>query len=274
MTRSAGSLSRRRRLALPPWSWKGAGGRGGGLPAKPVCEACVGGVDVEENDALVVREAKAVLGAGWRGNERAGLRSSREELDVSAEHEERIDMVVVRVRVNSRPARLEGERDRRQVGRLAEDGERVRGPLRSLPLSGARDNDGFRRPAAVLGWIDAVESRCETPHVVGEASARCVEVEERRSLGTPAVEAVDDPGWNGDEGPCGCLDRAQLGTDPERELTVEHVERVGVPAVHVWRRAGLEWPVARPCDVEQAVREEDPDGVLGAVVDGFSFART
>ena len=78
-------------------------------------------MDVEEGDRGVVRDLEAVHGTRRRREERARAGLGSEKPHVAAEDEERVHVVVVRVRLDALEAGLEGELDRCQVGELALD---------------------------------------------------------------------------------------------------------------------------------------------------------
>ena len=82
----------------------------------------------------------------------------------------------------------------------------------------------------VVGLDALLMKSLELSAVFSEA-ARRVEVERTRPLGAHVPEGVDDPGRSELVRPCsGAYD---LVSDPELELTLEHVERVAVPSVEV-----------------------------------------
>ena len=71
--------------------------------------------------------------------------------------------------------------------------------------------------------------------------------------------------------PAGAVTRSRSGPMPEGQLALQHVERVRVLPVDVRLGTALGRPEVRPRDIEQVVREEQPDCVIGVVADGFAL---
>jgi hypothetical protein len=92
--------------------------------ANPLDEPDVRCVDVQHADTARAGVAKAV-GDALRHRDvgaRAGADRSAldEELDFSLEHVERVDVIIVAVRLNPLPVSLEAELDRLELGQLGE----------------------------------------------------------------------------------------------------------------------------------------------------------
>ncbi len=156
----------------------------------------------------VARDLEAVHGARRGCDERSRAAGAVEELDLAVEDEERVDVIVVRVRVDAFEARLERQLDRRQVRQLGLDEVRAVATREPFARSGRGDDRRVLRLPAVLGRVEAVEPGVHAAQVVGEAAARRVEVEEAGPLRAVVVEAVDDVGRHGDERAGGRRDRA------------------------------------------------------------------
>ena len=144
--------------------------------------------------------------ADRRSDVRAGSEAKTlladEKLGLAFENVERVDMIVMCVRVGPFEAGLELELDQREL--LTPDLDRRDSVLafETFAFSG-REEDGLRTGEATARWsVDAVEAaglaaipslqiRCETP-------VRRVEVQESRARRAP--EAVDDLPGNRDAG--------------------------------------------------------------------------
>ena len=177
-----------------------------------------------------------------RGHERPcaeqELLVAEHELGLALEDVERVDVVVVRVRVRPVEARLELELDQREL--LAPDLDRCDPIGRLEPLALTCVDAGPRRAALAAPGrnVDAVEAArlaaIPGAQVGREAFVRGVEVEESRPRRAP--EPVDDTGGSADA--CAWAEQVLLLPDEERELAFEDVERVGVPLMKVWVRPG------------------------------------
>src|SRR5919197_2417903 len=104
-------------------------------------------MDVEKSQPSFAR-ANAVNCAGYRSKERARLSANGAvrgcELCLTFEQEERIDMVVMPVRCNAFPARLEDKLDRGDLLELHLDRPRPLATVDHLTLTREAD-DRFRR---------------------------------------------------------------------------------------------------------------------------------
>src|SRR5207342_2933501 len=101
-----------------------------------------------------------------------------EKAHFAVEDEERVHVVVVGVRFDALEVRLETELDRREVGELALDRVKAVAARELLSLARRGDDREIGRRPTVLGRVEAVEAGSVPAHVVGEAPAGCMEVEE------------------------------------------------------------------------------------------------
>jgi hypothetical protein len=99
-----------------------------------------------------------------------------------------------------------------------------------------------------------------------------VEVEVADLALARVAEAVDDHRRHSGEGPGGHRDGLVLDAQPDRKLTVEDVEEVGVPTVHVQVRPLPARAEARPGRVQRIVVGQDLHPPLRRVADDLAPA--
>ena len=123
------------------------------------------------------------------GDVRAGVKTKTlvvdEKLGLSLEDVERVDVIVVGVRIRPFEAGLELELDQRQLLEPGLDRRDAVLALEPFAFAGRKEDRVRARPAAARPSVDAVEAAGLTavarPQVLGEAAARRVEVEKTRS---------------------------------------------------------------------------------------------
>ena len=202
--------------------------------------------------------------------------------DCPGEHEERLDGPAVQVERWARIPRRQISLEQREVAvavvRAGLDEQR-RPALDALTFAGAAEDGVGEGSAAVFRRLELVESpsvllaavAAGAEHVA-EAHARGVDVEEDRGGAARVTERVDDVRRSGGKlsGPA----RQPLDFRPEAkfELTLEHVERVRVPPVHVRVRTLLAGLVAEPRERQQVDVGEDPDRPPRSVGDRLALA--
>jgi hypothetical protein len=147
--------------------------------------------------------------------------------------------------------------------------------LISSPSSGERTAPSESRLPPVGGRVELVEptpvfSVAQRPQIVGEPTARRVEVEEAGASGPIVPERVGDVLRGGNERAGRQPDRLPLGAELEVERTLEHVEGVGMAAVDVRVWTALARLVPSLGDRDRLVTGFDPNGSLGTV--GYDFA--
>ena len=98
-----------------------------------------------------------------------------------------------------------------------------------------------------------------------------VKVQEARLTWPVVVEAVDDAGRDDDQRAGGRIQGRSLRAESNRELPLEHVERVAVLPVDVRLRAALPGRMARPGDGQPFVVAEDPQLAVRPVGDRLAF---
>ena len=189
--------------------------------------------------SVAIRER--VRDAGRRRDERARRQAqpfvADEEVDFAFQDVERVDVVVVRMRVGALEPGVQLELDQRQF--LASDLDRRHPVVRGELLALARPPEHcLRRGLAAPGWrVDAVEPAFLTvvpgAQVVGEASVRRVEVEEDGAR--RRAEAVHDLRRRASERTR--VEQLLLVVHEHGHTALEHVERVRVAAVVVRARA-------------------------------------
>ena len=156
---------------------------------KPVSGAWMLRSAIGARSPAILKPCTAPGGAATIRSRAAG---AVEELDLAVEDEERVDVIVVRVRVDAFEARLERQLDRRQLRQLGLDEVRAVATREPFARSGRGDDRRVPRLPAVLGRVEAVEPGAHAAQVVGEAAARRVEVQEADPLRAVVVEAMDD----------------------------------------------------------------------------------
>src|SRR5215212_10249370 len=192
---------------------------------------------VEVEEARRPDRPKAVDDMRRRGHVGAFADAHRftvhQELDLAVEHEERVDLVVVRVRVDAFPALVERHLEHRELCRLRPD--HVLDQFALQPLATVRPGDDRTRRPVRLVHVDTVPGDRDVvvdapTDVLDEAAVRCVDVEVVRAV-APRAEPMDDPGRHRDSRP---RPRAQrLGAVEELEFALEDVERIDVLLVEV-----------------------------------------
>jgi hypothetical protein len=195
-------------------------------------------VDVEETRAVRARVRKRVDDADRRSDIRAGAEAKPlvldEKLGLSFEHVERVDLVVVGMRVGSLEAGLEHELDEGQLLSADLDRRDSVPAFETFSLSG-KEEDGLRSGAATTGRsVDAVETAGLTAipllQIPCEPSVGRVEIQEPRSRSAP--EPMHDFPWSADA--CPRRQQLLLVVDQDRDPALEDVERIRVLPVEVW----------------------------------------
>src|SRR6266545_6512439 len=165
-----------------------------------IVDAAAGRMYVEQACTTGTWVRKRVHDADRRSDERAGAEAQRlvaeQELGLALEDVERVDVIVVAVRLRPVEAGFELELHERKL--VAPDLDRgdavVR--LQAFPLAGAEVNGLGSRRAAAGGDVDAVEAAglaaVPRAQMLCEAAVRRVEVEEPCAGRAP--EPVNDPG--------------------------------------------------------------------------------
>ena len=247
-------------------------------PAHPPDEACIRCVEVQESQqfAALVRFESVPSSDGRRHegtrDEPLGLRSD-DDGRLAFEDVERVDVVLVGVRVDSLPAALEHELDHRELRQLAFDQALAVFALERLALARPAKDRLVERPAAVRRRIVLVKAlSATTANVVSEAHARRMEVEEDRGVVARVAEGVDDPRRRGCVRPRPAAGPRHVGPEPDLQLPLEHVEGVGVLPVDVRVGAFLAGLVAEPRDDQLLELGEDAQRPLGSVDDGLALA--
>ena len=199
-------------------------------------------MDVEETRAVRAGIRERVHDPGGRGDVRTGSEAKTlvagEKLGLAFEHVERVDVIVMGVRVGPFEAGLELELDQREL--LAPDLERRDSVLALEPFAcSGRKEDGVLSGAATARWsVDAVETSGLTAipllQIPCEAPVRCVEVEEPRTRSAP--ETVHDLRRSADA--CAGRQHLLLFVDQDREPALEDVERIRMLPVEVRVRSG------------------------------------
>ena len=250
----------------------------GSAAANAIDEAARRRVEVEHAEWPRPGIAKPVQDAARSGKERPGPATARlavaHELDLALEDVERVDVVLVDVRVDAAELRREGQVESRDLRQVAEDSERAHVVLDELCVGGAAEDRILERPASVGGWVELVERGIASADVVAEAHRRHVEVEEDRGRVTRVPERVHDVWRRGGDRPRGHFVGCELRTERDLDLAFQHVERVGVVLVDVGVGPLLAGLVAEPRDDEVLELEQDPQRPLGAVGDDLAFARS
>ena len=241
-------------------------------------------VNVEQPYAVGSRVRKCVQDADRRTDVRAGSEAKPfvldEELRLSFEHVERIDVVVVSVGVGPFEAGLELELDQGQL--LSADLDRRDSvlPLETFAFAG-RQEDGVRSREPASGrCVDAVEAPGLTAisllQIPCKTTIRRMEVEEPRPRSAP--EPVDDLPWSADAGAWG--QHPLLVIDQDSEPSLEDVKRIRVFTVEVRIRSGTGIREKRLGDAELAeVRlDDDPSAekrlaLAGSLHDSWHFGR-
>src|SRR4051794_37922296 len=242
---------------------------GGALPvADEVSEARVGRVKVEDARAPATGVPEPVAYATWRREEFARLCHDGlvvvHELDRSVEDEERVDMVVVRVRRDLERG-VELDLDERQLREGEPDGDDAVVALE--PLAAARAGDHrvtarrlLRRMLVVLARVGLL-TRVHPPQIVGEPARGCVDVEESHRPRPEVVEPVHDTGRYRDG--VARLERQRVARRQDLELAFEDDERVDVRPVEV--------PIGTGCS---AGAQESEDGDVFEVCEHLGAAGT
>src|SRR5205823_785507 len=142
----------------------------------------------EQSCVLPIAVRERMRYADWGGHERAHAQTeplvADEEVDLTVEDVEGVDVIVVAVRVRAFEAGVDLELDQRQL--LPADLDRRDPVVRFEPLSLSRlQEDSLGRRLAAPRWsVDAVEAALlaaiACSQVVREAAVRRVEVEEDR----------------------------------------------------------------------------------------------
>ena len=173
-------------------------------------------------------------------------------------------------------------------GRLAEKEHAVARGARPLDEDGgAADVDPLafvqpqhrpvREPSAPVGGrVELVEPTpvftvAQCPQIVGEPTARRVEVQEAGASVPIVPERVGDLRRGGDVGASRQPDRLPLGAELEVKRTLEHVEGVGVAAMDVRVGTALARLVPGLGDRDRVEARLDPNGPLGTVGDDLAL---
>ena len=136
---------------------------------------------------------------------------------------------------------------------------------------GRHDQPFLDRSAAIRRRILDVEVGRYAAKVVGEAAARSVEVEIAHHLRARVPEGMDDERRRNHERSCRDGSLLPLGSEADRQLAVEHVEKVGVMSVDVRSRAVTSRPEPRPRDAQLIAVAEDLDPPLGRIADDLAL---
>jgi hypothetical protein len=200
-------------------------------------------VDVEEAGRSDRAESVGNAGRSRHVRPRAGPHRfpPEQELDLAVEDEERVDVVVVVVGVDTFPALVERHLQQRELGRLGPN--RVLDDSAHQPLAAVRPR--HNRLSRPVGLVDVVAVPGEvatgysSTQVLDEASVGRMDVQVASSAGTGNREPVDDPGRDGNGRPWTRLQR--LGAICDFEFALENVEHVDVLLVEV-RPGTLEGP--------------------------------
>ena len=180
---------------------------------------------------------------GWRGEERAWAGPPHliadEKVRLALEDEESVDEVVMGMRVDALEFGREGHLEERQLRQLGLDQMRSGLALDAFSLAGSQEDRVPERPPAVLGRIELIE-------VLVAAPSQDV----RRRRGERAGTAGQP---------------RHVRPEPEVDLALEDVERVGVLPVDVGLRAFLAGLVAEPRHDQLFEVAEDPQRPLGPV---------
>src|SRR6188508_704663 len=195
-------------------------------------------VDIDEAGAFGAGVAETVAKAGRRRDVRARSDSddlvAERELELALDHVEGVDLVRMDVGVDRVELGVARELDQLELGELGLDDEIAVPAGDRLTFARMDDDRVLDGSPAVRGWRMLVEAiRLVVAAVpacaehVGEARVRCVDVEELDLFGALVRERVHDSGRSGDEGPRRASDNvARIGTEPERDLSAQDVERV------------------------------------------------
>jgi hypothetical protein len=251
---------------------------GGILAAEVVAEAERGHVEVEAARGRLAVVVETVDDVGREDDERSSRMRSRAVAEVKRElafeDEERIGVVVVDMRVRAAfagPVRELGDRD--LVGVHEQRRTALRRPVGDvLTLRSTRpakqDEAGVTR--RVLGRGMLVEIGRRATDEVAVSRVRSVKDEEPRRPVACDLESVHYLGGN---------ERPGLGADPmlailepERELSVEHEQRLGVSSVDVEGRSSPAWSGAHFDRTELLDVHEERDAQLLAAEDDLAFA--
>ena len=245
------------------------------LTADSLCEAGVGPVHVEEDGSTAGVVADAVQRPRRGSEERTGPGPhdvvAQDELGLAVQHEEAVHLVRVLVRPDARPVGLDFESEHGDLGEVAEDRVHPVLALEALAAAGWNDQRVGGRSAAVGRRRVLVEVAAPT-EVVGEATARRMEVQESQLSGTVVVEAVDDSRGHHGERAGGSSDADELGPELESHVAREHVKGVDVVEVDMRLGAALPDGVARPGDVQPVVVAEDAQLAVRFVADRLALA--
>ncbi len=242
-------------------------------PSEIVMEAAAWRVNVEQPCAVRSWVRERVQQADRCGDVRACSEAKPfvldEKLGLSFEHIERIDVVVVGVRVGPFEAGLELELDQRQLLAAYLDRRDSIFALKPLAFSG-REKKGFRSVAAAA-WrsVDAVETAGLTAipclKIPCETTVRRVEVQEPRARSAP--EPMHDLPRSADA--CARGQHLLLVVNQDRKLALEDVERIRVLPMEVRIRSGPRVREKRLCDAELVEIRLDHDP---SAEERFAFA--
>ena len=225
---------------------KPAGSHSGGLDHRharltvlpqPLVKANTWRVHVEETRTVRAWVRKRVHDAERRSDVRTCAEAKplvvEEELRLSFEHVERVDVVIVGVRVRPFEAGLELELDQRQL--LSADLDRRDSGLPLETFAFPRtEEDGVRpRAATTRRSVDAVETAGLTAipllEIPCEAAPRCMKVQEASPR--RASESMYDLRWSADAR--AWRQHLLLVVDQDREAALEDVERIRMLSVEV-----------------------------------------
>ena len=241
-------------------------------------------VNVQQPCAVRSRVRKRVQNADRRSDVRAGSEAKPlvldEELRLSFEDVERIDVVVVGVGVRPFEAGLELELDQGQL--LSADLDRRDSvlPLETFAFAG-RQEDGVRsREPAPRRSVDAVEAPGLTAisllQIPCESTSRRMEVEEPRARSAP--EPMHDLRWSTDARARG--QDLLLVVDQDREPSLEDVKLIRVLPVEVRIRswAGVREKRLGDADLAEIRLDDDPSAekrlaLAGSVHDSWHCER-
>jgi hypothetical protein len=233
-------------------------------------------VEIQDAQRLGPRIAESVRRPARSREEGAGACTPRsivcEELDLTLQHVERVDVVVMGVRVDALELRQERQFEHGELLQIGFDQEAAGVVLDELALTGAAQDCVVEWAPAVGRRLELVEVRAAAADVIAEAHRRRVQVEEERGRVARVPKRVDDVGRSRGNRSRGSGDRLKLRPERELELALQHVEGIGVQPVDVRVGPLLARLVAEPRDDQVVELGEDAQRPLRAVRDGLAFA--
>ena len=233
-------------------------------PAEERSVAAAGSVQVEEAEAVRARGGERVRYAR-RDLDPVGRRRHRPAVDgerqLALEHVEGLDVAGVQVQRRRRALRIAGRlRDRDGLG----VGQQLDPQARAVrDDAGGTDHRLCHRASAVGRRLVLVPleglSIAERTKVARERRAGGVEVEEAELAVAAVAEAVDDVRRHAGQRPGGQRHGVVVDPQAECQLSLEHVEQIGVTVVHVELGALTTGTEPRPRRRERPVVGEDLD---------------